>query len=148
MLKTMRKLISISIPFVGFFGSIAALWQIVRFFQGKVGVAEPYASLEAYLTTVLGPSFVGHYIFGIASWLTVALIVAGAAYALDRILDVGWHQFLAEEKAAHDARVRHAQEIEDTRERRRVARNWPSPDAMDRLAYLERRVAELEANRG
>lgn len=143
---TMRNLVSQAISLAGLFGAIAALWQIVRFLQGSVGVAEPFAMLEAYLSTAFGPSVFGHYVSGIVSWTIVALIAAGTGYALSRIIDVGWHQFLTEEKVAHDARVRF-EKIEDARERRRAARSRLSSDEKQRLQHLERRVADLEANR-
>lgn len=142
----MRKLVSQSIVSAGLLGVIAALWQIVRFFQGSIGVAQPFAILEEYLSMGLGQSVVGHYVFGVVSWIVVAGVVAGIAFAMGRIVDVGWHQFLAEQKAAHEANVR-LQKIEDAREQRIAARSRLSADERRRLARLEQRVAELESTR-
>lgn len=120
-----RLMLSEIVNVAAFFCGLATRWQVVRFFQGEVGVPEPFGTLEASLSMMFATSgklpTIWHYIFGAAAWTSLSALVFDGGGVLRRLIADGWARFLADEKATDQESVR-MYRLEESRERRRVAR--------------------------
>lgn len=130
---TGRAKIARVINFLGVIATLFVAWQAVRFCQGHIG-APGIDQLTAMLYGTAGPPAVAdtangvewasaglfrvyYYLAGIAVWLILGVIVSGLLESTARIVEVGFHQYMAECKEAHLESQRWAR-IRADRERR------------------------------
>lgn len=148
--KLNKAAIARAIELAGVAGAIATAWQIVRFCQGTIGapivdqvnrmVMEqlgqdastlPPGSLGAsfnWLSSMVTTGF--YYLLGVLVWLYLAIVVMHVANAGARIVEVGFDQYMHEQKViAEDNRrlMEHNAAIERRRELRRRRREALEP---------------------
>lgn len=135
-----RKMLARTIGIVGLLAAMVAMWQSVRFCQGEIWsplvLAGNYFSAQFVGGEWLAPNtgdatglmWLGraycvalYYLFGVAGWMMVAVLVQGAFRTAERIVDVGYAQYRQECAAAQEEDARLAK-INASRERRREAR--------------------------
>lgn len=109
--------------------SLLALYQTVRFCQGKIG-APGFDQMQAAMQSVLGQvedkgdSVFAllhrgmHYVFGVMTWIIWATLISAVGSTVVRIVEVGFAQYRLECKQAEEEALR-LEKIEARRERRR-----------------------------
>lgn len=120
-----RLMLSEIVNVAAFLGGLTTLWQVVRFFQGEVGVPEPFGTMEASLSMIFATSgslaTTWHYVFGAVAWISLSAFVFAGGDVLRRLIADGWAKFIADETAADLESVR-IYRVEEARAKRRAAR--------------------------
>lgn len=135
-----REILARSIGIGGVLAAIVAIWQFVRFCQGEMWsplvLAGNYFAVQfgggEWLVPNTGNAtglmwmeraycVVLFYLFGLAGWMLVAVLVLVTSQTAKRIVEVGYAQYRLERAAAQEESARLAK-INASRERRREAR--------------------------
>lgn len=115
--------------------ALAVMWQAVRFCQGLIGapLLDLFSELwreasgqQADAEPLFSPfgnlfAMGGHYLGGIAHWVGLGGLVLALSLTCERIVEVGWAQYRAEQR--EDAKLaRQAAERQALKDRRRELR--------------------------
>lgn len=129
--ETAARLVSLA----GGIIALAVMWQAVRFCQGLIGApildlfnelwreAKGQQADAQPLFSPLGDLFAmgAHYFGGIAHWVGLGGLVLALTVPCERIVEVGWSQYRAEQREANEL-ARQAAQRQALKDRRRELR--------------------------